>query len=135
MESLLQSAPATRTFEELECWKAARDLRVWIKGSVIPQLPPDEKFRLSDQLIRASRSISANIAEGHGRYHFRDNIKFCREARGSLNEVLDHLIIAADEQYISAATMETGREHFNRALRILNGYIAWMSKNIATAAP
>lgn len=130
MESLLQNAPATRTFEELECWKAARDLKSWVRECVMPQLPPDEKYRLADQLIRASRSFSANIAEGHGRYHFRDNIKFCRMARGSLNEALDHLITAADEQFISAATMETGRDHFNRALRILNGYIAWMGKNI-----
>ena len=50
-----------------------------------------------DQLIRATRSITANIAEGHGRYHFQENIQFCRQARGSLTETLDHLICAQDE--------------------------------------
>jgi len=51
-------------------------------------------------MIRASRSVTANIAEGHGRYHFQENIQFCRQARGSLYELIDHLYVAIDEKYI-----------------------------------
>jgi len=50
---------------------------------------------------RASRSVNHNIAEGYGRFPFQENIQFCRIARGSLFETLDHGIIALDEGYIS----------------------------------
>ncbi len=56
------------TFETLEAWKMARNLRKEI-ARLVKAFPQEEKFRLTDQMIRASRSITANIAEGHGRYH------------------------------------------------------------------
>jgi len=51
------------TFEDLEVWKMAKDFRKKI-SSLIKTLPPNEKYRLADQMIRASRSVTANIAEG-----------------------------------------------------------------------
>jgi four helix bundle protein len=71
------------TFETLEVWKEARILRKEI-SNLVKQFPSVEQFRLSDQMIRASRSVTANITEGHGRYHFQESIQFCRQARGSL---------------------------------------------------
>jgi four helix bundle protein len=53
--------------------------------------PSEERFRLSDKVIRSSRSVNASIAEGHGRYTFPDRIHFCIIARGSLGETLNHL--------------------------------------------
>ncbi len=88
------------TFETLEVWKESRKLRKEI-SKLVKTFPSVENFRLSDQMIRASRSVSANIAEGHGRYHFQENIQFCRQSRGSLYELLDHLTVALDENYIS----------------------------------
>lgn len=67
--------------EELEAWKKARAFRIEI-SSMAKSLSESEKYRLKDQLIRASRSIAANIAEGHGRFHYQENIQFCRQARG-----------------------------------------------------
>lgn len=61
------------TFEDLQCWKACRELRLFIKREVIPFLPKEEIFRIDDQLIRAARSTTANIAEGYGRFHYTDN--------------------------------------------------------------
>jgi four helix bundle protein len=122
---------ATKTFEELECWKACRELRIWVRDSVVNQLPKDEKFLLADQLIRASRSATANIAEGYGRYHFMDNAKFCRNARGSCFEVLDHLITARDENYVEGASLEEGRDLIFNAVRLLNGYIAFLNRSSA----
>jgi four helix bundle protein len=66
--------------------------------------PAEERFRLCDQLIRSSRSVTANIAEGYGRFYERDNVRFCRIARGSLYETQDHLITANDEGYLSDET-------------------------------
>jgi len=88
-------------FEDLEVWKKCRQLRIEV-SELLKRFPDEEKYRLIDQLKRASRSITANIAEGHGRFHYLDNIKFCRNARGYLNEVLDHLICACDEIIIDA---------------------------------
>ncbi len=85
--------------EDLEAWKKGRSFRKEI-SLLCKKLPKEEKFRLIDQLIRASRSITANIAEGHGRYHYQENIQFCRQARGSLLECKDHLYCALDEGFI-----------------------------------
>src|SRR5438874_12545015 len=70
-----------RTFEDLECWKQCRTLRLFIAKEAIPVLPKDERYRLGDQLLRAARSTTANIAEGYGRFHFLDNTTFCSNAR------------------------------------------------------
>lgn len=71
------------SFEDLEIWQLARKYRQQI-SAFVKALPADEKYRLSDQLTRASRSVTANIAEGYGRFHYQENIQFCRHARGSL---------------------------------------------------
>src|ERR1700751_383885 len=115
------------SFEHLETWQKCRQLRKDI-SVLIKQFPDDEKYRLIDQLKRASRSITANIAEGHGRFHYQDNLKFCRNARGSLNEVLDHLICACDESLITKQELDSLRSQYNNCYRLLNGYINFLSK-------
>lgn len=84
----------------LACWKSARELKNYAK-EITKKFPNDEKFRLTDQIIRASRSVGANIAEGYGRFSFQENAKFCRDARGSLTETLNHMFDAFDENYIN----------------------------------
>lgn len=85
----------------------------------------EEKYRLINQLFCASRSITATIAEGHGRFHFQENIQFCRQARGSLTETLEHMICAFDEEYISAEQLSYFRSQYTSCLRLLNGYVAY----------
>ena len=113
--------------EDLEAWKKARVFRVEI-SKVARSFPKEERFRLVDQLIRASRSIAANIAEGHGRFHFQENMQYCRQARGSLTECLDHLICALDEGYISNETLKELRLLYDELLKIINGYILYLKK-------
>ena len=96
------------SFEQLEVWKKAREIRIFVM-KVIQKLPKEEKYGLFMQLKRSSRSISNNIAEGFGRFHFQENIQFCRVARGSLTETLDHMIIALDEGYISEEDLNNFR--------------------------
>ncbi|OHB34558.1 MAG: four helix bundle protein [Planctomycetes bacterium GWA2_40_7] len=115
------------TFETLEVWKKARELRKEI-SKLTKALPSDERFRLADQMIRASRSVTANIAEGHGRYHFQENIQFCRQARGSLYEVLDHLTVALDENYISEEEFNILKTKIFVVIKILNGYTSYLKK-------
>jgi four helix bundle protein len=73
--------------------------------------------------------VTHNIAEGHGRFHFLDNYRFCSQARGSLNEYLDQLITSHDDGLIGGELYHQGRDHFNRTLRILNGYMAWLKRS------
>ena len=118
-----------KSFEDLKCWQACRDLRVFVKQQIVPQLPADEKFRLIDQIIRSSRSSTANIAEGYGRFHYLDNAKFCSNARGSCWETLDHLITANDDNLINNDLLEQGRSKVSEAIKILNGYISYLQKS------
>ncbi|MCK4392917.1 four helix bundle protein [Candidatus Bipolaricaulota bacterium] len=113
------------TFEDLEVWQKGRDLRRDL-SQLVKQLPTDEKFRLADQILRASRSVTANIAEGYGRFHYQENIQFCRQARGSLFELVDHLAVALDESYIDEEKFGGFRERVFEIIRMLNGYIKYL---------
>ncbi len=115
-----------KSFEELACWKEARQLRIFIQNTIIPKFPVHEKYELISQIRRSSRSVGNNIAEGFGRFHFQENIQFCRIARDSLNETLDHGIIALDEKYILEDDLNNLRTIHNKTLLILNGYIKYL---------
>lgn len=112
-------------FEELDVWKECRQLRIRI-SELTMKLPKQEEYRLKDQLLRASRSVTANIAEGYGRFHFQENIQFCRQARGSLSEIKDHLITAVDEGFITNNDLTEFKELVEKCTRMLNGYISYL---------
>jgi len=113
------------SFTELEVWKQSRKIRNWI-SELTKSFPSEEKYRLTDQIIRSSRAIGNNIAEGHGRFHYQDNIRFCVMARGSLSETLDHLIIALDEKIITEEVSLSFQIEYESCLKLLNGYIQYL---------
>jgi four helix bundle protein len=117
-------------FEELEVWKECRKLRneITILSKSFPQ---EERYKLTDQITRSTRSITANIAEGHGRFHYQENIQFCRQARGSLSETLDHLICANDNNYITSEQLAELRKMYNQCLKLIDGYILYLKKRKA----
>ena len=125
MEELSQVSG--KSFYDLEIWKKSRELRNRIL-SLVSQFPPGEKFGLSDQTKRAARSVPACIAEGHGRYTYKDQTHFCIMARGSLTELLNHLIDAYDQQYISKETLKEYQLRIEEILKMLNGYINYLKK-------
>ena len=87
-----------KSFEELNCWKEAVLLRQGLKA-FLTGLPKHEEYRLKDQLTRCLRSVTNNIAEGYGRFHYQENIQYCRISRGSLYETIDHLLIEIEKLY------------------------------------
>jgi four helix bundle protein len=99
-----------RTFEDLEVYQIAREFRKAMYR-VNRQLPSFDKFELGSQIRRAAVSLTNNIAEGHGRFHYLEQLKFCLNARGSLEELIDdsqHLcrrIVSADRgnRYVKTA--------------------------------
>ena len=114
-----------KSFEELKCWQEALTLRKLIR-LFLDTLPKNEDFRLKDQLIRCTRSVTNNIAEGYGRFNYQENIQFCRISRGSLYEIIDHLIIAKEEAYIMDGEYLLIKEQINKCLALLNGYINYL---------
>jgi len=115
------------TFYDLEVWKESREFRKEI-FRITKKFPDAEKYKLADQMIRSSRSVTQNIAEGHGRFHYQENIQFCRIARGSLSETLDHLICATDCEYINKEVLKSMKEKHDHCLKLLNGYISFLKK-------
>ena len=87
-------------FYDLEVWKRANKLTVSIYH-ITKRFSSDERFGLTDQLRRAASSISANIAEGFGRYHPNDKIRFYLNSRGSASECKNHIILARGLGYIN----------------------------------
>jgi four helix bundle protein len=67
------SENTVKSFEELQCWQACRQLRIFVRRKIVPLMPKEELYRLTDQIIRSARSTTANIAEGYGRFHYLDN--------------------------------------------------------------
>lgn len=82
-----------RSFEDLEVWQLGHRLAVMIY-EFTEGFPEHEMYGLTSQIRRAAVSIPGNIAEGFGRYHYRDRVKFFLNSRGSLNELKSHLLIA-----------------------------------------
>lgn len=112
-------------FRELNIWKRGRELRLKIEEFVC-QLPKEEKYRLGDQMIRSARSVTALIAEGYGRYHYQETVQFCRQARGSLFELIDHLIVALDNHYLEESFFQQIEKEIESEIRDLNGYIRFL---------
>lgn len=117
------------SFEDLECYRSCKELRREI-SQLTKTFISEEQFRLTDQMLRCSRSVTNNIAEGYGRFHFKENAQFCRLGRGSLYELEDHISIAVDEGYIDKEKYNKLKDDIKSCIRILNGYIKYLISNV-----
>ena len=114
--------------ETLEAWKKAKSFALAVYKDALPCLPPTEKWGLEQQIRRSAQSIPANIAEGHGRFHYQENIQFLRQARGSLEELLDDINICIDENYGEVIMLDALKQEGWELLKKLNGYIKYLRK-------
>jgi four helix bundle protein len=121
------------SFEDLEVWQLSRTIKNNI-FKLVKTFPKSEKYRLADQMIRSSRSISDNIAEGYGRFHYQENIQYCRQSRGSAYELINHLITAFDCTYITETELTSHRNQVTRCIKMINGYIAYLQKAKSSTA-
>jgi four helix bundle protein len=92
-------------------------------------LPPEEKWALNQQIRRSSQSIPANIAEGHGRFYFQENVRFCYIARGSLEETLSHLVYAYKVDYLPEPLYMSLVSDGENVNRLINGYISFLKRS------
>lgn len=118
----------SESFESLVCWQKAYELKKKLRKEVLPLLPSYEKFDLYSQIRRAARSSTANIAEGWGRFHYLDSNRFYYYSRGSLAELLDHILEAKEENYLSEQLYQELRIELLEAIKVLNGFIFYMKK-------
>ena len=115
--------------ETLEAWKKARTFVLVVYKEVLPLLPVDEKWHLNQQIRRSAQSVPANLAEGHGRFYYQDNVRFCYIARGSLTETYTHLLLAHDLEYIPDDLFNRLKSQIEELIRIINGYIAYLKRS------
>ena len=116
-----------KTFEDLEVYKMAREFRKKMY-KIAKELPEIEKYNLASQVRRAAVSLTNNIAEGHGRYHYQENIQFLRQSRGSLEELIDDLNVCLDEKYIDEDHLIKLKEEGYELLKKINSYIKYLQK-------
>lgn len=121
---------AERDFITLDCWKKAREVKLFFYNEIIPKLPEEEKYCLKSQIQRAAVSGTANISEGYGRFHYQEGIQFYRISRGSLYELKDHLISCYDLKYINKELYSKGESLIEDAKKTLNGFINFVKKQI-----
>ena len=115
-------------FKELKCWQKGRKLR-FVLYKTSKQLPDYEKYALASQIRRAAISITSNIAEGYGRFHYKENIQYCRQSRASIYECEDHLVTCRDENYIDQKTYDDIIQLMNDTRKILDGYIRFLEES------
>ncbi|MDA0990797.1 MAG: four helix bundle protein [Verrucomicrobia bacterium] len=117
------------TLEELACYRLAQEHRRQI-SRFCKTLPVHEEYRLKDELLRSSRAVSRQIADGFGRRETRENLRLCRRARGSLMETLDNLGVASDEGYMAEETYAAMCVRLQDAWNVLNGYITYLEQRV-----
>jgi four helix bundle protein len=118
-----------KSLETLEAWKKAKEFALRVYREVLPLLPSEEKWNLNQQLRRSSNSVPANIAEGYGRFYYQDNIRFCYNARGSLEETLSHLVMCSELKYVPKTLSDSLEQDGEKLTQLINGYIGYLKRS------
>src|SRR6266536_4243012 len=127
----ISRAERFQTFEDLEVYKAAREFRKAMYA-VSRLLPDFEKYELGSQIRRASVSLTNNMAEGHGRFHYPDQIRFFLHSRGSVEELVDDLNFCLAEKYLSSDEVAKLKEQACGVLILINGYLRYLRSRSST---
>ena len=118
------------SFEDLEVYKLARKFSDHV-SQLIKKLPSVEEYNLKHQMRRAKLSMTNDIAEGFGPYHYQENIQFCRQSRGSSCELIDDFIECFANGYIDENETVERKSEAYYLIKVLNGYIASIKRQKA----
>jgi four helix bundle protein len=113
--------------DDFELYRAAREFRKRAYF-LLKQMPVVEKYALANQMRRAAVSVTNNIAEGHGRWHYQENIQFCRLSWGSVEELIDDFNTCEDEHYGDPVLVSQLRAEAYDLIRRIHGYIAYLRR-------
>jgi four helix bundle protein len=120
---------AEKGLGSLKLWQRVVEFAEYIHKIVLPELPADEKWCLTQQPRRSAPSIPANIAEGYGRFYYQEGIRFCYIARESLEETFSHFFLAYRLGYLSEETYQNTLDKINELRRMISGYIAFLKQS------
>ncbi len=109
-------------FEDLEAWNTAIDLAASIY-TLTANYPKSEIYAMTSQMRRAAYSVSANIAEGFGRFNPKEKIQFYRIASGSLTELKSFCYLSTRLKYISEEDLPPILEHIDTVHKLTNALI------------
>lgn len=123
---------AYKDFTSLNCWKDCRSVKLYFYREVLAKLPASEKYSMELQIRKSARSITANIAEGIGRYSYQETIQFVRISRGSLYELKDDLISCFDHGFVSEFIYREGMKRIEKAKASLSGFIRYLNNKKST---
>jgi four helix bundle protein len=114
----------------LEIYQLAEKLadKIWV---IVDKWQYFAKDTVGKQIVRSADSIGANIAEGNGRYSYKDNQRFIRIARGSLNETRHWLRRAYNRNLLTKIEIEELKLMIEDLTLKLNGYLRYL-KNTST---
>ena len=122
-----QATGSAHGFEDLRCYQLALKL-LEAAYKLAATLPGCEKYNLASQIRRAALSTLLNIAEGYGRYHYLDKLRFFYIARGSLSETRSAFIAAQRIGYADTTQLEWALSIEAEAQKSLNGYIDYIRR-------
>jgi four helix bundle protein len=111
-----------RDFREISAWRLSREVKIHVYRFV-ERPDVQRKYKYCEQLSEAARSAPSNLAEGFGRFGNKEFARFSRISKGSLEEVLNHMIDAHDQRLISADELAAHEHRIRRALKATIGLI------------
>lgn len=117
------------SFENLEVYQLAEKLadEIW---DVVIKWPAFPKNTIGKQMVDAGDSISANLAEGNGRFNYKDNSRFIKIARGSLYETKNWLRRAYKRKLLTESEVEKIKPIIEELLPKLNTYLRSINKSV-----
>ncbi len=116
-----------KKFYQMDIWIEAYNLGKEV-FDLTSNFPREEKYGLVDQLNRSSNSVTANIAEAHGRFYYADKVRVLYTVRGEIQETQSHLIVGKSRRYLEKEKCVILVGKYEKLKMKLNGYIADFSK-------
>ncbi len=127
-----KTQPGSKTvinFYDLDAWKKGHELVLNVYVAT-RQFPREELYGITSQLRRAASSVTANIAEGFARYHYKDKVRFYHQARGSAAEVQNFLLLAKDLSFVERDQCKRLGDEAHQAARLINGIIRAIERQV-----
>jgi four helix bundle protein len=115
-----------RDYQKLDVWKKAHLFTLQVYKEILPIMPIEEKFALTQQIRRATYSIPLNIVEGSGKNTDKDFVHYLDNALGSTKEIEYAFILIRDLAYISLAVYESVNKSVNEIKAMLIAFIKFL---------
>ncbi|MCX6761844.1 MAG: four helix bundle protein [Candidatus Moranbacteria bacterium] len=117
--------------ENLKIYNLAERIEIFLH-KLTKKYPVDEKYRMVDQIRRASNAITSNIAEGYGRYAYKEKIRYMHIARGEAYELKQLMIRSQKKEYIKKESLAFIEEKMVELLKGMNGYVKFLRSKAET---